>query len=117
MRKKWLIAVFVSENEKLLKAKQFPLSSEATDISTPNNTLFYFFSNTEINMDVTEFQMSENTIMAVITTMCDSIPEKKLYCEGTADGKSIIVKGARNEYRLESFIELVEKSGLKVIFV
>jgi len=117
MRKKWLVAIFVSENEGLLKAQQFPISDEATDISTPNNTLFYFFSNDDVNMEVTEFKMSDTAIVAMISTMCDSIPEKKLYCEGKSEGKNVVVHGRCNIYRLQSFIELVEASGLTVVFV
>ena len=118
MDKKWLVAVFVSNREKILKVWSGKVSYDVTDVTVPENTIFYFFSTCEkANLEITQMKLSEKEAIEWISEMRGLVHEGKLYSEGIRKGDSIILKNSNCEITLDKFLEVARKSNLLVEFV
>ena len=81
MDKKWLVAVFLSKRDKILKTWSGKVSYDVTDVTVPENTVFYFFSTCEeVNLELTQINLSEQEAIAWMSTIRELVHEKKLYC-------------------------------------
>lgn len=118
MKKKWLVAVFVSKRDKILKVWTGKVSYDVTDVTVPENTVFYFFSTCEkANLEVTQLKLSEKEAIAWISEMRALVQEGKLYSEGIRKGDSIVLRNNDCEITLDKFLTVARKSNLTVEFV
>ena len=85
--KKWLIAIYSSKRERLMKIWSGKVSENisADDVSLPDNTLFFFFSdNKEVDLEITQLKFSEKDVMVLLQEekINEYIQNRKIYTYG-----------------------------------
>lgn len=117
-KEKWLIAVYLTKWDRILKVWSSKVSYDVTDLALPNNTVFYFFSTCEkANLEVTQLKLSEKGAIAWISKMRELVQKGKLYSEGIREGDSIVLRNRDCEITVDDFIKFAEEQNLTIEFV
>lgn len=117
-KEKWLIAVSLTKGDNILKVWSGKVSYDVTDVTVPENTIFYFFSTCKkANLEVTQLKLSEKEAIAWISEMRELVQEGKLYSEGIRDGNSVVLGNSDCEITVDDFIKFAEEQNLTIEFV
>lgn len=120
MKKKWLVAVFYSTKDKILKSWCGKVSYNLTadDATVPENTVCYFFSTHEkVQFNLTHINFSKKVKMAFLDEIKEFVHEGKLYCCGQKEKDSIILKCGKSPVIIDDFIKFAKENNLTVEFV
>lgn len=96
--KKWLNAVWVSR-ENIFKSWEGKVSYDITDVSVPENTIFYFFSNEKVDMELIQLNLTEHSNNLWIKKLDGLVINNKIYCCGKKEKNDLVLikSGKSNE--------------------
>lgn len=78
--KKWLNAIWVSR-ENLFKSWTGQVSYDVTDVSVPENTIIYFFSNEKVDMEMIQLTLTKQA-SNIWFKLNGLVMDHKIYCCG-----------------------------------
>lgn len=95
--KKWLNAIWVSRDN-IFKSWVGKVSYDVTDVSVPENTIFYFFSNEKVDMELIQLSLTKqnNNLWIKLDGL---VMDHKLYCSGKKEKNDLVLtkSGTNNE--------------------
>lgn len=113
MKKKKVVAVYLSKNEKIHKLwiKDVSYDIEMIDITVPENTLYSFFTtNEKADLKVTEKKLSKNNSSVWVKGYKDLIHDNKIYCYGCRKGLNLVVTNSKEQIYLNEFFKFINKN-------
>lgn len=88
---KWLTAVIVSK-ENIMKFWDCKISDSVTDVTVPNNTVFYFFSTRKADLKISQLKFLDTAIDVWVDEELHALAlDHKLYCCGKKENSALIV--------------------------
>ncbi len=118
-RKKWLVAIFVSKKEKIIKLWKGQVNYDTTDVSLPDNTLFYFFSTSPsdkiLNLEIINLKILEQDIKVWISNINELIHENKLYCCGHLENGSLIITNSGFKIEVKDFEKISNQFRIEFV--
>lgn len=103
---KWLTAVIVSK-ENIMKFWDCKISDTATDVTVPNNTVFYFFSTRKADLKISQLKFLDTAIDVWVDEKLHALAlDHKLYCCGKKENSALIVTTPTKKIVWENFFNI-----------
>lgn len=112
--KKWLNAIWVSR-ENIFKTWTGQVSYDVTDVSVPENTVFYFFSDEKIDMEMVQLSLTKQD-QSLYIKFNGLILQNRIYCYGQKEGNNLVlIKSNYEKVILEKFFDICKGFNLEFI--
>ena len=113
--KKWLVAIYASKRERLMKVWRGQVSKNisADEVSLPDNTLFFFFSDTkEVDLEITQLRFSEKDVMVWLEEekINECAQNRKIYTYGRREKNSLILNSSMGDIIIDNFFTSINMS-------
>lgn len=113
--KKWLVAIYSSKRERLMKIWSDKVSENIStdDVLLPDNTLFFFFSDKkEVDLEITQLKFSEKELFMSLQDeiINEIVQDHKVYTYGRREKDSLIINSSMDDIIIENFFTNINMS-------